>query len=90
VPSQWVESHANRYQIEDKETQPGLTYYQLLVHEEDGSVHHPRIVVVMRDEDEEVRYYDMMGNEIKNPGFGRILFRKINNQTEKIYINYEK
>jgi hypothetical protein len=90
VPSRWEESMTNRYQIEDEEIRAGLMYYQLLVHEEDGGVHHPRMVAVMRKEDDEVRYYDMMGNEIKNPVFGRILFRKRNNHIDKIYINYEK
>ena len=90
VPSRWEESLTNRYQIEDGEIRPGLTYYQLLVYEEDGGVHHPRMATVMRKEGDEVKYYDMMGNEVKNPGFGRVLFRKRNTHIDKIYINYEK
>ena len=90
IPSRWEESLTNRYQIEDEEIRPGLMYYQLLVYEEDGSVHHPRMAAVMREEGEEVKYYDMMGNEVKNPGFGRVLFRKKNNHIDKIYISYEK
>ena len=90
VPSRWEESLTNRYQIEDGEVRPGLMYYQLLVYEEDGGVHHPRMAAVMREEGDEVKYYDMMGNQVKNPGFGRVLFRKRNNHIDKIYISYEK
>jgi hypothetical protein len=88
ITSRWSESNSNVYQIEDCDIREGITYYQLLINEELVIIKHPRMVAVMRDEeDDDYEYYDLFGNSIKRPISGHLYIRKKNNQIDKIIIN---
>jgi len=87
IASRWYESDANVYEIEDCIVKGGITYYQLLIHEESGVIGHPRMTALMRDEENDTyEYYDLLGHNIKRPESGHLYIRKKNNQIDKIII----
>lgn len=85
----WNASSANTYEFIETEPVGGITYYQLLVYEEDGTVSSPRVIVAMRAADSgEVRYYDVLGRPASPNLPGQIIFRKTNNSVDRVLFNY--
>jgi hypothetical protein len=89
IRSIWHSSSANTYEFIETEPVGGITYYQLLVYEEDGTVSSPRIIAAMRSTDSgEVKYYDVFGRPASPNSPGKIIFRKTNNSVDRVLFNH--
>jgi hypothetical protein len=85
----WNASSANTYEFIETAPVGGITYYQLLVYEEDGTVSSPRVIAAMRAADSgEVRYYDVLGRPASPSSPDQIIFRKTNNSVDRVIFNY--